>query len=235
MSRTAEGLKNLLRTLQSGCDKLRLVISEKKSKVVAPVEDEWRVLNHEGDTVLSLKQVINYKYLGIPTYNTMFKTGVEKQKSAMQAAAKYKGGTMKLSKVGPDLVEVTNACWQQVALPAILFGCETIPFSETNIETIERIQSSVAKFALGLPRTSPNIVAQTELGWKRFRHQLYSRQLAFYSRVMNLHSSRWVHQALRDHLAGNWDSRYLSYILRIRMEVGMDQFMPTKKAVQLHL
>ena len=235
VSRTAAGLKNLLSTLLAGCQKLRLTISEKKSQVVAPVTDDWRVLNEEGEAVVSLKQVISYKYLGIQTYNTMFKTAVEKQKSAVQKAAKYKGSTMKIGKLGPDLAEVTSACWQQVAMPAILFGCETIPFAETNIETLERMQSSVAKFALGLPRTSPNIVAQTELGWKKVRHQLFSRQLAFYTRVMNLPPSRWVHQALQEHLTGNWESRYLAYILRIRMEVGMEQFMPTKKAVQLHL
>ena len=226
---------HMLNQLQAGCERLRLDISERKSQVVAPAQDDWRVLGSQGDLVVTLKQVINYKYLGIQTYNTMFKTGVEKQRLAIQTASKYKGATMKIGRMGPDLVEVTSACWQQVALPSILFGCESVPFTETTIMTLERIQASVAKFALGLPRTSPNIAAQTELGWKRVRHQLYLRQLGYYTRVMNLPSSRWAAQALQDHMTGGWGSRYLAYILRVRMEVEMVQFMPTKKAVGLHL
>ena len=75
----------------------------------------------------------------------------------------------------------------------------------------------------------------TELGWKSFRHQLYGRQLIYYSRLLSLPSSRWASQAVQDHLSGGWGSRYLAYILRVRMEVGMVQHLPTKKLIQLHL
>ena len=235
VSRTAGGLKTLLEILQTGCRKLRLEISSTKSQVVAPVADDWRVLNLDGTPVCTLKQVLFYKYLGIRTFGIMYKTAVEKQKLAIQTAYKYKGATMKIGRLGPDMVEVTSACLQQVALPTVLFGCESVPFSESNIMTLERIQASVAKYALGLPRYAPNIMAQTELGWRRVRHQLYSRQLAFYTRVMNLPSSRWANQALQDHLSGDWQSSYMAYIHRIRMEVGMVQFMPTKKAVWIQL
>ena len=199
------------------------------------MEDEWRVLDLDGTPVVTLQQVMFYKYLGLRTFGSMFKTGVEKQKVAVETAAKYKGATMKISKTGPDVVEVTSACWLQVALPSILFGCETVPFCETNIMTLERIQSSVAKYALGLPRYSPNVVAQTELGWQRVRHRLYGRQLSFYTRVMNLPATRWVHQAMLDHQSGVWHSNYLHYILRIRSEVGMLEFVPNKKVIQVHL
>ena len=235
VSRTADGLKSLLNTLQAGCRKLRLEISEKKSKVVAPGEDEWRVSDLDGTPVVTLKQVLFYKYLGVRTFGTMFKTAAEKQKVALGTAAKYKGATLKISKTGPDVVEVTGACWLQVAVPSILFGCETVPFTESNIVTLERIQSSVAKYALGLPRYSPNVVAQTEMGWRSVRHQLYRQQLSFYVRLNSLPTSRWAYQALMEHQTGGWHSSYLAYILRLRSEVGMLDFMPSKRVVQLHL
>ena len=79
----------------------------------------------------------------------------------------------------PDIVDVMQCTWLNIAVPAILAGCESIIFSETTIEEIEKVQSQVAKFALGVPINTPNICAQSELGMKKFRHQLYNRQLGF--------------------------------------------------------
>ena len=55
-----------------------------------------------------------------------------------------------------------------------------VPFCESRIDEIERVQSKVAKFALGFPVSFANVCAQTELGMKSFRQQLYERQLKFY-------------------------------------------------------
>ena len=96
-----------------------------------------------------------------------------------------------------------------------------IPCSETNILEIEKIQSQVAKFALGLPQSSPNFCAQTELGWKSFRQVLYEKQLKFYFRILYLNENRWVHQAVQDHLSGSWQSPYLAYIYSIRTQLGI--------------
>ena len=119
------------------------------------------------------------------------------------------------------MVDVVHCTWLNVALPAVLNGCEVIPFSETNILEIEKIQSQVAKFALGLPQASPNFCAQTELGWKTFRQHLFEKQLKFYFRVLYLNENRWAHQALRDHLSGSWQSPYLAYISSIRTKLGI--------------
>ena len=123
--------------------------------------------------------------------------------------------------MGPDIVEVIQCTWMNVAVPAILNGCDFIPFCETHIAEIERIQAQVAKFALGLPSSAPNFCAQTELGWKPFRQMLFERQIKFYFRVLFLDDSRWVHQALLDHLSGTWSSPYLTYISDVRSKLGI--------------
>ena len=69
------------------------------------------------------------------------------------------------------------ASWCNVAVPAILYGCEMIPFSE---EEIERVQSQIAKYALGLPRSAANVCAQLDLSIKPFRQVLYEAQLKYY-------------------------------------------------------
>ena len=221
ITQTGDSLKNLLDRVKTGFDKLKLSISLDKSQIVSPEDIEWKLVDNDSNTEKSLKQVALYKYLGIWTYNSMYKTGVEKQKQCVKTAYRYKGSCIHVSRMGPDIVDVIHCTWINVALPAILNGCEVIPFSETHILEIERIQSQVAKFALGLPQSSPNVCAQTELGWKPFRQQLYERQLKFYFRILYLNENRWVHQALKDHLSGSWQSPYLAYIHTIRTRLGI--------------
>ena len=123
--------------------------------------------------------------------------------------------------MGPDVVDVVLCTWLNFAIPAILTGCDMIPFCESRIDEIERIQSKVAKFALGVPVSCANVCAQTELGMKSFRQQLYERQMKFYFRVLYLPERRWVQQALCEHLTGAWSSPYLHYISSVREKLGL--------------
>ena len=221
IARSGDGLKNLLALVHRGFDRLRLTISTEKSQIVSPDDDSWDIINSSSCVVMSLEQVELYKYLGTWTYNSMYKTGVEKQKLCVKVAHKYKSSCIHVSKLGPDVVDVVLCTWSNVAIPAILTGCEMIPFSETHIVEIERVQAQVAKFALGVSSSSPNICAQTELGLKTFRQLLYERQLKFYFRVLYLPEDRWVHQAMLEHLSGLWRSTYSSYICSIRSRLGL--------------
>ena len=221
ITRKSEELKVLLDEVKAGFDKLKLTISHSKSQIISPDDVEWNLVDNTTKEEKSLEQVSLYKYLGIWTYNSVFKTGVEKQKACAKTALKYKGSCINVSRMGPDIVDVIQCTWLNVAVPAILNGCEFLPFCDTRISEIERIQSQIAKYALGIPVSSPNFCAQTELGWKSFRQMLYERQLKFYFRVLFLDESRWVHQALLDHLSGSWASPYLAYILGIRSKLNI--------------
>ena len=108
---------------------------------------------------------------------------------------------MHLGKRFSDVVEATLATWENIAVPSILFGCESILFTDSKIMELERIQSQVAKCVLGVPVSTASVCAQTELGILPFRHLLYRLQLSFYFRVLSLPKSRWVKQALDEHLS----------------------------------
>ena len=229
VARSAAGLQSLLALVKKGFDALKLSISSEKSQVIFTSDETWDLLDASSNVEMSLKQVALYKYLGTWTYNSMYKTGVEKQKQCVQTANKYKGSCIYVSRLGPDVVDVVLCTWLNIALPAILHGCDVIPFCESRIDDIERIQSQVAKFALGVPRSTSNCCAQTELGMKTFRQQLYERQLKFFFRVLYLPEARWVHQALLEHLSGAWTSPYLAYIESIRSKLGI--FVPSPSPV----
>ena len=221
IARTSAGLKMLLALVKSRFDELKLTISEDKSQVISPEDESWDLLDSSSNVEMSLKQVALYKYLGTWTYDSMYKTGVEKQKQCVKTATKYKGSCIYVSRMGPDIVDVVLCTWLNVAIPAILNGCDMIPFCETRIEEVERIQAQVAKFALGVSSSTSNICAQTELGMKSFRQHLYERQLKFYFRVIYLPEDRWVHQAMSEHFSGGWKSPYLMYISSVRTTLGI--------------
>ena len=140
--------------------------------------------------------------------------------------------------MGPDIVDVVLCTWLNVAIPAILNGCDFIPFCETRIVEIEKIQSQVAKFALGVSKTTNGTCAQSELGMKSFRQHLFERQLKFYLRILYLPASRWVHQALLEHLSGVWPSPYMNYIFSLRSRLCLlgipKQFIDWKHQIYAH-
>ena len=243
LARSREGLLRLMALVKRHADWLRLTLNTErnKSEVLAQVGeagDSWDVINSSGEVEISLKQVLEYKYLGTQVYSSMARTAVEKVKQCIAKAHKYKGSCIYISRDGPDVVDMILATWCNIAVPSILFGCEMIPFSETAIKEIERVQCQVAKYALGVPLSTASTCAQTELGIKPFRQSLYEAQLKYYVRVLCLGDNRWVKQALLDHLTCTWKSPYLVYIQRVRMEIGLFSLplcpVKLKKALSVH-
>ena len=226
IARDAAGLLRLLSLVRKHTEWLKMEMNTErdKSEVISPdgaVGDDWPIQGGNDEVLLSLKQVIKYKYLGNVTYGSIRQTCLEKQKSCISKAHKYKGGCIHISHDGPDLVDMVMATWCNISIPAILHGCEMIPFSEETILEIERTQSQVAKFALGLPSSAANICAQIDLGMKSFRQVLYEHQLKFYIRVLQLPERFWVKQALLDHLSLRWKSPYMDYIMKMRSSLSL--------------
>ena len=150
VARSGDGLRALLDLVKKRFDVLKLLISHEKSQIISPDDVTWNLLDHSTNVEMSLKQVAQYKYLGTWTFGSMYKTGVEKQKLCVKTATKYKNCCIYVSKMGPDVVDVVLCTWSNVAIPAI--------------SEIERIQAQVAKFALGVSSSFPNISSHCELG-----------------------------------------------------------------------
>ena len=236
ISRTFRGLESLVNMVKQHCDDLKLTISTKKSNIVTPDDiDQLVLLNADNQVELSLSKVMSYKYLGTETTLLMSTTGSKKQQRCVKTAKSYKFACFHVGRTGPDVVDTVLATWSNIAIPTMLSGCEVIPFSELNIESVERIQSQLAKHALGLTQSTANFCAQTELGLKTFRHLLYQHQLGFFLRVMSLPADRWVRRVLCDHLGGSWVSPYYSYIADIRQKLQLFTIPVSKSSLKLHL
>ena len=234
ISRSAEGLKRLLNMVNDHCANLKLVISEEKSKIMSPSNDTWDLFDEEG-VKISLEQVIKYKYLGIESFLSMFRTCVAKRNKCVEVAKKYMFGCLHLGKLSTDIVRVSLATWINIAIPTITFGCESILFCNSKLAELESIEAKVAKRILGVSVNTVNTCAQSELGLKPVRLHIYLLQLKFYFRVLRLPPNRWVKVALMDHLSGTWSSPYISYICKIRTEAALFAEPPTMKYLSIHM
>ena len=236
ISRTTDGLKRLLKSVKHRCDQLLLEVNtgEGKTEVVSPTDHIWDIFSNDV-MELSLRQVVEYSYLGLETSASILRTTISKQSKCLKVAKKYKFACLHIGKSGPDKVDAALASWNQVALPSILYGCESIVFTETTILGLERIQADIAKNILGLSTNTVNICAQSELGILPFRFSLYRTQLRFYFRVLYLPDSRWVKKALLEHLSLAWPSPYLKNIISIREQVQLPFVPPTLRYLGTHL
>ena len=228
VARDHDGLLRLLSLVKRHTDKLKMEVNtgKDKSEVVSPdgmAGDLWQVMDDRGGAVLSLRQVVKYKYLGTSTMTSMHKIGLEKQKECIAKAQKYKGSCIYMSKEGPDVVDMVVATWRNIALPSILFGTEMVPFTESTILELERAQNQVAKYALGVTLSTAGVCAQVELGFKPVRQLLYEHQLKFYTRLLQLDSSRWAKQAFLEHQSATWSSPYVAHIRSIRSKIGLHE------------
>ena len=135
----------------------------------------------------------------------------------------------------PSQLSIPTLGRNQVAIPTILYGCESIIFTESTIQGLERIQSEIGKNILGLSLKTVNVAAQTELGILPFRFSLYRAQLRFYFRVLDLPNHRWVKKALLDHLSLDWPSPYIQNIISIREKVNLPFVPPSTRYLGSHL
>ena len=237
ISKTAAGLRSLFALVKKHCDALKLEINTGtgKSEVISPSDEVWDILDDGGDVALTLRQVLQYKYLGLESYISIVQTCRKKQQKCIKTAHKYKFACLHIGRRGPDIVDATLATWMNIAMPSILFGCESVLFTESTILEIEKVQSQLSKRLLGLPTSTANICAQTELGIIPFRLALYKAQLGFYFRVLDLPDSRWVKKAMLEHLSLVWPSPYISYISRVRETVKLPFSPPTTRYLKTHL
>ena len=209
-------------------------VSVSKSKIMSTSSDAWAMFDGE-EVTGCLDKVLSFKYLGVETRLSPARAADLMRKRALNLARRYKACCMRVSRSGPDTVEVGMATWCNIAIPSILYGCESVPFTVTAMDEIDRMQAAVAKSVTGLPVSAPNLVAQTVLGLKYFRHKLYEAQLKFFLRVCKLDRSRWSRDALECHLSGGWISPYIDNIAKIKTEIGMVVGPVSKRHVEIVL
>ena len=213
---------------------MKMVVAISKSKAMSTSTEFWAMFDGE-EVTGCLEKVLTFKYLGVESALSPARSAYLMRKRALGLARRYKACCLRVSRSGPDTVQVAMATWNNIAIPSIMYGCESVPFNDTVLNEIERMQAAVVKSVTGLPVSAPNLVAQTVMGLKYFRHRMYEAQLKFFLRVCRLDRGRWSRDAMECHLAGRWVSPYMAYVARMKMEVGMVAGPRSNRHVELAL
>ena len=232
IARTEEGLRELLCLVQRHFKELKLEMSVEKSKVMSSSQMMWDI-QVDDEVAGCLEKVLAFKYLGVETRMSPFKGSVAMQKRAIATANRFRGSCLRVARDGPDTVDVALSLWENMALGAAFHGCESVPFSDSNILAVERHQLAVGKSALGIPVSSPSAAVTALLGLKEIKEVLYRSQLKFLVRVRQQDHKRWSHDAYLDHINGGWKSPFVANIYKIKKEIGMVRSPVSAKHVDI--
>ena len=120
------------------CDLLLLEINTGvgKTEVVSSTDHIWDIFSDD-IMELSLRQVLEYSFLGLDTSASILRTTVSKQSKCLRIAKKYKFACLHIGKSSPYKVDAALASWNQVAIPSMLYGCESIVLSWDCPQTLQ--------------------------------------------------------------------------------------------------
>ena len=70
--------------------------------------------------------------------------------------------------------------WKFIALPGILYGCETVHIRKNELKAIEQAQTKIAKFILQVESSTANVITQVLADMELVEIIYWRRVLNFY-------------------------------------------------------
>lgn len=215
VSRDKQGLDKLIMIAKRFCDNHHLQISATKSKIMSHDAATGHIsFNIDNDDTLSLDQVLAFKYLGITVSSKPYGLFKAHNENVKAKAKQYLYRVLSLVKTGPDRSDLAFTLWRNVALPAILYGCEVVPLNQDTIQEIERCQARVGKFMLQIPSSSANVCTYIDCGFRPIWAIIAERVLTYANKTMCKPSSNWAKLAFEYHLGTKPASSYLKYLIK---------------------
>ena len=215
VSKDKQGLDKLIMIAKKFCDNHHLQISATKSKIMSHDAATGKVtFNLGNEDTITLDQALAFKYLGITVSSRPYGLFKAHNENVKAKARQYLYRVLSLVKTGPDRSNLAFSLWRNVALPAILYGCEVVPLNQDTIQEIERCQARVGKFMLQLPVSSTNVSTNIDCGFRPVWSIIAERVLNYASRVMGMPPSNWAKLAFEYHLGTKPASSYLKYLMK---------------------
>ena len=215
VSKDKQGLDKLIMIAKKFCDNHHLQISATKSKIMSHDAATGKVtFNLGNEDTITLDQALAFKYLGITVSSRPYGLFKAHNENVKAKARQYLYRVLSLVKTGPDRSNLAFSLWRNVALPAILYGCEVVPLNQDTIQEIERCQARVGKFMLQLPVSSTNVSTNIDCGFRPVWSIIAERVLNYASRVMGMPLSNWAKLAFEYHLGTKPASSYLKYLMK---------------------
>ena len=194
LSETREGLQNLINKINDFCNKRKLTINAKKTKVMVFNRGNKLIKADLFCNPALLENVKNFKYLGITVSakNCSFSPTIDDLSTKASRAIFALNNKIKISKIPPKLaLKIFNA---QI-VPILLYGSEVwgpymnYDYVSWEKSKIERIQTQFLKRILGCSYSTSNNMTRGEVGVRPLLVQIIKRVVLYIGNIKKRNSS----------------------------------------------
>ena len=164
-----------------------LKISIKKSKAFLSTDGdgELHFVGETPDSCLKIGIVSSFKYLGVKLNSRPYKLFSDFNANVVQKCESFLHSILSLTQSNFDKSFMALTLWRNVALPAILYGVECIPLTQSTIEKIELTQNKIGKYALQVSSSSANIQVAVDAGLIPIRFVICQKVLQYVEKLKN--------------------------------------------------
>ena len=192
IGKSREALNLLMEKTRRFFSRHKLDISETKSKILSFDAAIGKVsFEAQDQPPLLFDQVLAFKYLGILVNCTPYNLFKSFNDQVKKRARNYLTSVLSLVRSGPNRSDLAYSLWTNCALPSILYGAEIIPLTKESICEIERCNTVVGKFILGIPRSSANVSVYIDAGLRPIPAVIAEKVLLYASSIMSKPVSYW--------------------------------------------
>ena len=154
------------------------------------------VMNETGNNIeqfrlgnLGISNVEQYNYLGV----TFTKLGIGQAiKERISRANQWWGRLGSIVSFRSNKYEVVRGIWKSVAVPGLLYGMDTVRWSQENLEKMEKIQNRVGRLGLGANGMVGTEAIRGDMGWSTFEERIFKGSLKYKSRLEQMNEQRWA-------------------------------------------
>lgn len=191
-----EGLQTMLNDLAKYCDKNKMIVNAKKTKIMV-FRKGGRIKKGEKWTYKgqSVEVVKNFKYLG---YNfstkNKYTNHMKHLAGKFQRAINAVWGVMKRAKISS--LNRRLYLFDTLVKAGCLYGCEIWGWGKR--EEIERVQRRYIKMAMGISRNTPEYIWRMEAGRRSIEIGTKKRAASYLLRIVGMEQGRWPKVCLKE-------------------------------------
>ena len=89
-------------------------------------------------------------------------------------ARRYAFSLLSLTRVGLDRLRVARTMWESCAIPACLYGVESICIGTTTVKNLEKIQTMRGNFILQVPGSTSKVARWMDAGLVPMKYRMYN-------------------------------------------------------------
>ena len=232
MSTTAEGLQNCINKLATYCDKWKLQVNLKKTKVILYNRQGSLIKKHsflfKSNNIEITKQ---YKYLGF-IFSCSGSTTAGVTNLINQAQKAWFSIKYYLSSSKQKNIKTYLTLFDSQIKPILLYACEAWADSikgsidDVSILTknkLETFQTSIYKQLLGVSRKTTNIAVLLELGRYPISTYMHYQAIKYFSRLSSIKNERLLYESynLEKQKFENGENGFINYITNVLNKIGM--------------